>query len=155
VIAATPEILNLDLTNTSAAELSKIWCKNLSDKFPEHLPKAIMVRLLAYRIQVEQHGGLSRKTVAYLKSIEADLRNGKSISTPYLDQQKLKSGCQLIREHDGVDHRVTVVDEGFEWQGSTFASLSAVAKAITGTNWNGYRFFGLTTKASHVSESAR
>jgi hypothetical protein len=111
--------------------------------------------LLAYRMQVEEHGDLSRKSGAYLKSIEADLREGRSISTPYLDRQTLKSGCQLIREHDGVDHRVTVVDDGFEWQGSTFATLSAVAKAITGTNWNGYRFFGLTKKAPHVSESAR
>ena len=59
---------------------------------------------------------------------------------------KLKAGCQLVREHEGIDHRVTVVAGGYEWNDKTFASLSSVAKAITGTNWNGHRFFGLKVK---------
>ena len=49
----------------------------------------------------------------------------------------------LVREHDGALHQVTVVPDGFAWNGTTYDSLSAVARAITGTNWNGPRFFGL------------
>ena len=104
------------------------------------------MRLLSYRIQVEQQGGLSKKAIAYLKVIEINLRDGVVPDTPYPEDQKLKPGCQLLREHEGVNHRVTVVAGGYEWNGRTFASLSSVAKAITGTNWNGNRFFGLKAK---------
>ena len=62
---------------------------------------------------------------------------------PYPDDSRLKPGSVLVRKHDGVQHRVMVLEEGYAWNGKTFASLSAAAKAITGTNWNGQRFFGL------------
>ena len=52
-------------------------------------------------------------------------------------------GTRLVREWDGVEHTVTVLRDGYEWQGRKYRSLSAVAKAITGTNWNGFRFFGM------------
>jgi hypothetical protein len=97
---------------------------------------------------------LSKRALAYLKVIESDLRNGRVVETPYLDEQKLKPGCQLVREHEGIDHRVTVVESGYDWNGTTFGSLSSVAKAITGTNWNGYRFFGLKAKAQTSAEVA-
>ena len=144
-----------DMSDLSAAELERIWQHHLSDKVPDHLPKSVLSRLLAYRLQVEQHGGLSKKTLAYLKAIEVDLRDGKAPETPYPDEQKLKPGCQLIREHEGTDHRVTVIDGGYQWTGKTFTSLSAVAKAITGTNWNGHRFFGLKGKASSSAGAAQ
>jgi Protein of unknown function (DUF2924) len=147
------EAQNFNLMNLSATELGKTWRQNLSEKIPDHLPKSILARILAYRIQSERQGGLSKKAIAYLKPIQADLREGKSAMTPYPDEQKLKAGCQLVREHDGINHRVTVVDGGYEWQGKTFASLSSVAKAITGTNWNGHRFFGLKAKARLVADA--
>ena len=53
------------------------------------------------------------------------------------------AGTKLLREWDGIEHTVTVLKDGFDWQGRKFKSLSAVARAITGTRWNGYRFFGL------------
>ena len=61
-------------------------------------------------------------------------------------EQRLKPGVVIMREHNGVHQRVMVLDEGFAWNGKSFGSLSAVAKAITGTNWNGQRFFGLDRK---------
>jgi hypothetical protein len=64
----------------------------------------------------------------------------------------LKLGTQLAREYGGVLHRVMVMEGGYAWAGRTFTSLSAVAKAITGTNWNGHRFFGLQDKAKAVAE---
>lgn len=148
MIIAHKDAASFDLLNLSASEIEKTWRQHLSDKVPHHLPKSLLSRLLAYRLQVEQHGGLSKKTLSYLKAIEADLRVGRAPAIPDPDEQKLKPGCQLIREHDGIDHRVTVIDGGYQWTGKTFTSLSAVAKAITGTNWNGHRFFGLKGKAT-------
>jgi Protein of unknown function (DUF2924) len=148
------ETQNFNLMNLSATELGKIWRQNLSEKVPDHLPKAILARILAYRIQSDRQGGLSKKAIAYLKLIEADLREGRSPITPYLDERKLKPGCQLVREHDGIDHRVSVVDGGYEWRDKTYPSLSSVARAITGTNWNGHRFFGLKAKVERFTEMA-
>ena len=144
---------DFDLSGLPATELEMTWRQHLSAKVPDHLPKSLLSRLLAYLLQVEQHGGLSKKTLAYLKAIEADLRGGRTPETPYPDEQKLKPGCQLIREHEGIDHRVTVIDGGYEWNSKNFKSLSAVAKAITGTNWNGHRFFGLKAKAKSFAEA--
>jgi hypothetical protein len=59
------------------------------------------------------------------------------------DPRKPIPGTRLLREWDGAEHSVTVLRDGFDWQGRKFKSLSAVARAITGTQWNGYRFFGL------------
>ena len=148
MIGTNLETRSFDLTSLSASELERLWRQHLGDRVPDHLPKSLLARLLAYRLQVEQQGGLSKKAMAYLKVIETDLRNGKVPETPYPEEQRLKPGCQLLREHDGIDHRVTVLEGGYQWNGKTFASLSSVAKAITGTNWNGHRFFGLKVKPS-------
>ncbi len=66
---------------------------------------------------------------------------------PVPDKRSLKPGTILAREHNGELHRVMVLDDGFAWNGATYRSLSEVARAITGTNWNGPRFFGLRDKA--------
>lgn len=135
-----------DLAELTAPELEKLWRQHLSERVPDQLPKSMLAKFLAYRLQ-EQQRGLSKTTIAYLKLIETDIRQGREPVMPYPDERKLRPGCQLVREHGGIDHRVTVVDGGYEWQGKTFGSLSSVAKAITGTNWNGHRFFGLNAKA--------
>jgi Protein of unknown function (DUF2924) len=136
-----------DLTELSVTELAGLWKRHLTERVPDHLPRSQLAGLLAYRLQVEQHGGLSKKAVAYLKVMETDLREGRDVATPYVETKQLKLGTQLAREHGGVMHRVMVLEGGFAWSGKTFSSLSAVAKAITGTNWNGHRFFGLQEKA--------
>jgi hypothetical protein len=141
------------LADLPVAEMSVMWRHHLTERVPDHLPRFLLVGLLAYRLQVEQHGGLSKKAVAYLKVIETDLRDGKVPETPYVESHQLKLGTQLAREHDGVLHRVMVMEGGFAWAGRTFSSLSAVAKAITGTNWNGRRFFGLQDRAKPASGS--
>ena len=148
------ETQNFDLMNLSTIELRKHWRLQLSEKVPDHLPKSLLSKLLAYRLQEQQEGGLPKKAIAYLKRIETDLREDRAPETPYPEEQKLKPGCQLLREHHGIDHRVNVVDGGFEWRGKTYLSLSSVAKAITGTNWNGHRFFGLKAKALPSAEVA-
>ena len=138
---------SLDLTRLSVAQLAGLWRSHLTERAPDHLPRSLLAGLLAYRLQAKEHGGLSKKAVAYLKVIETDLREGRKPVTSYVESNQLKVGTQLAREHGGVLHRVTVMEGGFAWAGRTFTSLSSVARAITGTNWNGHRFFDLQGKA--------
>ena len=134
------------LADLSVAEMTVIWRRHFTERVPDHLPRSLLAGLLDYRLQVEQHGGLSKKAIAYLKVMETDLREGREVATPYVESNQLKLGTQLAREHGGVMHRVMVMDGSYAWAGRSFSSLSAVAKAITGTNWNGHRFFGLQEK---------
>lgn len=134
------------LGGMSMAELEAIWRRHLAGSPPGGLPKALCARMLAYRLQVRRSGDLPKATVKLLDCIAADLAAGKDPEVPYPEDRRLKPGAVLVREHGGVQHRVMVLEEGYAWNGQIFASLSAVAKAITGTNWNGQRFFGLDRK---------
>jgi hypothetical protein len=103
---------------------------------PKGLTKDIMGRMIAYRIQEEAFGGLDRETIKLLDR----LAQGQK---PTELNRRLKPGTVLVREYEGTRHTVTVVPDGFLWQETTYSSLSTVAQLITGTNWNGPRFFGL------------
>ncbi len=131
-----------------AAELEAVWKTQLGGACPSDLPKFLLARLLVYRLQAHKLGDLSKAAAKFLDDVEADLEAGREPKVPYPDERRLKPGSVLVREHDGAQQRVMVLDEGFAWNGKTFASLSAVAKAITGTNWNGQRFFGLDRRAT-------
>jgi Protein of unknown function (DUF2924) len=135
------------LQELSIGDLDSLWRSHLGGAVPTHLPKFLLPRLLAYRLQVQQHGRLSKPAVRFLDQTSDDLEAGRVPAMPYPSNQRLKPGSVIVREHDGADHRVMVLDEGYAWNGKTFGSLSAVAKAITGTNWNGQRFFGLREKS--------
>lgn len=134
------------LSQMTAVELQEAWRNHLGGTPPSGLPKSLFARLLAYRMQVQCWGDLSRTTALFLGGIAADLEAGKNPEVPYPEDRRLMPGSVLIREHDGIQHRVMVLDEGYAWNGKAFASLSSVARAITGTNWNGQRFFGLDKK---------
>lgn len=108
--------------------------------------------MLAYRLQADQHGDLGKEAVRLLDAITSDLADGKTPDIKPPSERRLKLGTILVREHQGVQHRVMVMAEGFVWQGKTFMSLSSAAKAITGTNWNGQRFFGLKEKVRSGAE---
>jgi hypothetical protein len=116
--------------------LRQRWRSTFGATPPPGMPKDIMSRMIAYRIQEEAFGGLDRKIVKLLER----LAHGEK---PRELDRRLKPGTVLIREYNGERHTVTVVPEGFLWQDKTWTSLSTIAKAITGTNWNGPRFFGL------------
>ena len=143
------DLAKLDRGDSEA--LAAIWRRHLRERVPDHLPKALLVRVLAYRLQCELHGGLSKKATTFLAEIERDLRAGRDPEVSLIAERQLKPGTLLVREHDGVMHRVMVMEGAFAWEGKTFHSLSAVAKAITGINWNGHRFFGL--RASKGAEA--
>ena len=103
---------------------------------PKGLTKDIIARMVVYRIQEEAFGGLDRETVKLLDR----LARGEK---PNELNRRLKAGTVLVREYQGERHTVTVVPDGFVWQDTTYSSLSTIARTITGTAWNGPRFFGL------------
>ena len=110
---------------------------------PAHLSKALLLRVLAYRVQAAAFGDLDKATARLLDRIADEARSGKPVDVPVPDRVGLKPGTLLVREWEGTSHRVMVMSEGFAWNGTTYPSLSKVARAITGTRWNGPRFFGL------------
>jgi hypothetical protein len=103
---------------------------------PKGLTKAIIGRMIAHRIQEEAFSGLDRETVKLLDRLA---RGDK----PNELNRCLKTGTVLVREYNGEGHTVTVVPDGFLWRDAAYSSLSIIAQAITGTKWNGPRFFGL------------
>lgn len=108
---------------------------------PKGLTKDLIARMITYRIQEEAFGGLDRATVKLLDG----LARGQKSAPEF--KRRLKTGTVLVREYQGERHTVTVVPDGFVWRETTYSSLSTIARAITGTNWNGPRFFGLRMKA--------
>jgi hypothetical protein len=116
--------------------LRKRWRLMFGAAPPKGLTKHIIARMIADRTQAEAFGGLDRETVKLLDRLA---RCGR----PNGLNRRVKTGTLLVREYQGERHTVTVVPDGFLWQDSTYPSLSAIARAITGTAWNGPRFFGL------------
>jgi hypothetical protein len=121
------------------------WRAHLGGEPPAHLPRWLLARVLAYRLQSDAFGGLDKSIQRILRSA-----NGSGATAPFdrrLPQTRdgvgLKPGALLAREWKGKLERVMILEEGFAWNGQTFGSLSQIAKAMTGTNWNGHRFFGL------------
>ena len=120
-------------------------------------PKAfgpdLLRRSIAHRIQEKAYGGLSRSEQRLLDQMVkayAAKPNGKIVLP-----RRIKPGSVLVREWKGKSHRVTVLADGFSYDGGTYGSLSEIAGLITGTNWNGPRFFGLRAKAQETDELAR
>lgn len=116
---------------------------------PDHLPRHLLVGMLAYRLQTQVHGDLDAATIRLLRQIGSGGANVDAVRLTADHEQRrasLKSGTILMREWNSQPHRVMVVDTGFAWNGKIYDSLSKIAFAITGTKWNGPRFFGLRDK---------
>jgi hypothetical protein len=130
---------DLDLLNLRAR-----WRTVFRRKAPEHLPRHLLFRILAYRLQSERLGDLDQETVRLLDRITTgNGGNGPRSVRKQSRRERLQPGSILVREWDGARQPVEVLDKGFAWNGKTFGSLSAVAFAMTGTRWSGPRFFGL------------
>jgi Protein of unknown function (DUF2924) len=118
-------------------ELRARWAKMFGKAPPSALTKDLLGRMIAWRLQEQLYGGHDK---ASLKLLDR-LKRGET--TKPSAEPRIRPGTVLMREHRGVRHTVTVASDGFIWQDKSFSSLSAVARAITGTSWNGRRFFGL------------
>jgi len=141
-------------------ELRVRWRQLLRSRPAEHLSRSLLLRLLAYKLQARAYGDLDRETARYLDRIareqvrrrrrEEGYAKAPPLVPPVPTCRRLKVGTLLAREHDGRMHQVTVVADGFAWDGSTYTSLSEVARLITGTRWSGPRFFGLRAKSTRA-----
>jgi hypothetical protein len=125
---------------------------------PDHLPRHLLFAIIAYRVQADRLGDLDHKTEQILDRTDAK-DTGTTVSTRLInfDQKRtqLTPGTVLVREWDRRSHRVMVMSDGFAWNGQTYDSLSKVAFAITGTKWNGPRFFGMRDKEDRPVAEAR
>ena len=128
------------LRGLDLAGLQARWRTMFGRRAPAHLPKHLLLRIIAYRLQAEVHGDLDTASV---RALDRLAKAGSDKSAPLPQARSVKPGTLLVREWNGVLHHVTTVDEGFSWNGTSYRSLSEVARAITGTRWNGPRFFGL------------
>src|ERR1700722_5638243 len=143
--AIEPSFLIYRRCTAVCGPLGRQWRGHLGGQAPAHIPRWLLMRVLAYRLQSDAFGDLDN-------SIRRILRSGKEdgVGAPF-DRRApqtreglgLKAGALLVREWKGRLERVMILEEGFAWNGQTFGSLSQIAKAITGTTWNGHRFFGL------------
>ena len=134
------------LETLTLEDLRLRWQSRFGRAASVHLPKNLLLRLYAYRLQAETQGDLGPSTVQLMDRLGREkAAEGKPIPLPadLNGRGQLKAGTVLVREHAGVAHHVMVAQEGYCWNGQTFSSLSQVATAITGTKWNGPRFFGV------------
>ena len=137
-------------------ELDADWKRHCRGKSPVGLPRSLLARLLAYRVQVVSYGDISPDVMRFLDRVGKESAAGnKSPDLQFGDRFRLKPGTVLVREHDGAQNRVMVLAEGFAWNGQVHKSLSAVATAITGTRWNGHRFFGLDSSKTKIVSHGR
>lgn len=128
------------LDDASLDELRREW-RRLYRGEPPKLSRDLLMRGIGYRLQEIQHGGLGKSTGRKLKTLAKMFRTeGRVAPDPGLS---LKPGARLVREWHGRTHTVTVTEDGFEYAGTTYPSLTKIAKKITGAHWSGPRFFGL------------
>ena len=130
------------LKTTPTPDLKAQW-RELFGSEPPPFNRQYLVSRLAYRIQELTYGGLKPETIRRLEKMGEDLDGGNPIKRRIRTDIKPITGTRLLREWQGVEQIVTVTADGFEWQGRPYQSLSAIARAITGTRWNGWVFFGL------------
>ena len=131
------------------------WLSVFQKSPPDQLPRHLLFAIIAYRIQADRLGDLDRPTKQVLE--RTDRGTTMSARLVSFDQKRteLTPGTVLVREWDRRSQRVMVMPDGFAWNGQTYDSLSKVAFAITGTKWNGPRFFGLRDKEDRLDAGAR
>lgn len=129
-----------DLETLDRTSLSAAWQNAFERLPPPRTSQLFMRRVLAFEIQSQRLGGLTKAT-------QKALSKPNPVAVKAKPGSALKSGGRLLREWNGVTHVVDVTEEGFTWKGETYRSLSAIARTITGAHWSGPRFFGLKSGA--------
>jgi hypothetical protein len=144
------------LEQLSRAELRILWERELAAKPPPSLGRDILALGVAYARQERRYGALAKPVARELDRLAARvLPDGTTDARQPLTPPLPRTGTIVVREWHGTTHHVTVTDDGFLWNAKIHRSLSSVARAITGTKWNGPRFFGLRdvkTKTSQVRD---
>ena len=129
------------LANMDASELRDEWQKRFGHKPAPRLGRDLLIRASAYKVQEKVFGGLSKMSRRKLASYRQQMETGGSIAV--VTDIRIKPGTKLIREWNGKVHTVVALEKGFEHNGQRYASLSKIAREITGSHWSGPLFFGL------------
>ena len=138
----TPQLVQAD---PSLGELRREW-RRLYHNDPPRISRDLLVLGITYRLQEIEHGGLGKATIRKLRTLARTLHaTGRVGPIPSLT---LKPGARLVREWHSRAHTVTVTEDGFDYAGTSYPSLSKIAKKITGAHWSGPRFFGLLAKGN-------
>ena len=136
-MADLPQILT-ELLGLTLEQLRALWRRHFGTP-PVLRSRDLFRRALAERLQMEAFGG----DPAYEQRLRAELARLRPGGKPAINRPRYRPGAVLEKAWQGRRHHVEVLPDGYRWEGKTFASLSAVARAITGARWNGPRFFGL------------
>ncbi len=156
---AVPDRASLDeeiarLRGLDVGELRARWHTMFRRRAPPHLPRHLLFRILAYRLQANRLGELDNDSQRLLDRIGSGSaeRIDRLVANLNRPRAELRPGTLLTREWGGHLQRVMVLADGFTWNGKTYGSLSKVAFAITGSRWNGPRFFGLRDRPSSEAQ---
>ena len=152
---AVPDRASLDneiarLRGLDVGELRARWHTVFRRRAPPHLPRHLLFRILAYRLQADRLGELDADSRRLLDRIGSGASTGIDLLVAAFNRSRteLRPGTLLTREWDGQLQRVMVLADGFSWNGKSYTSLSKVAFAMTGTHWSGPKFFGLNDKSA-------
>jgi hypothetical protein len=156
---ALPDVKMLDveiarLRDLDVRDLQARWRNTLRRAPSPHLPRHLLFRVLAYRLQADRLGDLDAESQRLLDAAGSPEDVGKRAVAADRLIADVRPGTMLAREWNGRMHRVAVLAGGFAWNGKTYRSLSKIAQAITGTRWNGPRFFGLRDKQSKQADAS-
>lgn len=141
------EVRVIALEGLTTADLRIEWRRLYQATPPTRLSRDLLIRGVAFKVQEHAHGGLSLDIKRWLRSLSeaSDQRRGAAVA-PVLT---LKLGTKLVRQWHGYVHTVSVLDDGFEYQGERYPSLTRIARRITGVQWSGPRFFGISKAAAN------
>jgi hypothetical protein len=143
------------LADLGPDQLRLQWRNHLGGTPPAHLPRWLLAKVLAQRIQIAALGDHDKAALQTIRPSKAHGESSDGRLFASRDPQTregvtLKIGALLVREWQGKLERVMALEDGFAWNGKTYGSLSQIAKAMTGTSWNGHRFFGLRSATRGV-----
>lgn len=132
----------------SREELLKKWKKMGELTPPEHVRREFIIKHLAWLVQAQKQGGYSPQTKRKLEALAKDLEKDQDLKPDSIKNLKttgltIKAGTKLIREYQGKNHEVLVLEKGYQYKEKFYRSLSAIANEITDSRWNGKVFFGL------------
>jgi len=136
------------LQQLSREELIKKWKKLFKTNSPQHVKKEFLIKHIVWELQAKKQGGYSAQTQKQLDKLadkiakKEDIKE-EEINKPCRQNSEIKTGTKLIREYKGEKHEVIALEKGFEYRDKQYKSLSAIAREITGTQWNGKVFFGV------------
>ena len=145
--------LLLKLPELSKPELVAVWRQSFQNEPNGQWRKSLLLQLLSYKLQEQAFAGLGSGACRQLRQLARDVAKGSDLGVP--GARRLKPGTRLARSWKGHVHVVHVIEDGFDYKGARYASLSEVARLITGTRWSGPLFFGLKPSQGNAKKAPK